>query len=328
MELKPQQLTDHLSQTLLPIYMVSGEEPFQIDEALQLLRRRAFDLGHQERQSYHAERSFDWSLLLSETTNLSLFSQKKLIELNIPSGKPGTVGSKALVEYCQNLPEDVVLLIRAGKIEKNALKSKWVQSISQAGAHLRVWPLKANELVAWVQACLQIEGLQAERATAEYIASRAEGNMLAAAQEIEKLALLQLSAEGSAQADVWMEDQNKFTVFDLVDAILAGSRGKVVHVLKQLQAQSLAPNLVLWGLAELVRALSYNAPGADRSANAAHNAFTYSKRDALRMQARKYKPAQLEALLAKCAETDQMIKGRASGEPWQGFTQIALKLAR
>ena len=79
MELKPQQLTDHLSQTLLPIYMVSGEEPLQIDEVLQLLRRRAFDLGHQERQSYHAERSFDWSLLLSETTNLSLFSQKKLI---------------------------------------------------------------------------------------------------------------------------------------------------------------------------------------------------------------------------------------------------------
>ena len=152
--------------------------------------------------------------------------------------------------------------------------------------------------------------------------------MLAAAQEIEKLALLQLSVEGSAQADIWMEDQNKFTVFDLVDAILAGSRGNVVKVLKQLQAQSLATNLVLWGLAELVSALSYNAPGEDRSASAAHNAFTYSKRYALRTQARKYKPAQLEALLAKCAETDKMIKGRASGEQWQGFTQIALKLAR
>lgn len=328
MELKPQQLTDHLSQNLLPIYMVSGEEPLQIDEALQLLRYRATELGYAERQSYHAERSFDWSLLLSETTNLSLFSQKKIIELNIPSGKPGTVGSKALLEYCQKLPEDVVLFIRSGKIERNALKSKWVQSISQAGAHLRVWPLKANELTAWVQSRLQKEGLQVERATAEYIAARAEGNMLAAAQEIEKLALLQLSKDGSEQADVWMEDQNKFTVFDLVDAILAANRGKVVHVLKQLQTQSLAPNLVLWGLAELVRALSYNAPGADRSASAAHNAFTYSKRDALRLQARKYKPAQLEALLAKCAETDQMIKGRASGEPWQGFIQIALKLAR
>ena len=104
--------------------MVSGEEPLQIDEALQSLRRRAFDLGYQERQSYHVERSFDWSQLLSETTNLSLFSQKKLIELNIPNGKPGTVGSKALVEYCQHPPEDVLLLIRAGKIEKNALKSK------------------------------------------------------------------------------------------------------------------------------------------------------------------------------------------------------------
>ena len=170
MELKPQQLTDHLSHTLMPIYMVSGEEPLQIDEALQSLRRRAFDLGYQERQSYHVERSFDWSQLLSETTNLSLFSQKKLIELNIPNGKPGTVGSKALVEYCQHPPEDVMLLISAGKIEKNALKSKWVQSISQSVVHVRVWPLKANELTAWVQARLQKEGIQAERANAEYIA--------------------------------------------------------------------------------------------------------------------------------------------------------------
>ena len=154
MELKPQQLTDHLSQNLLPIYMVSGEEPLQIDEALQLLRYRATELGYAERQSYHAERSFDWSLLLSETTNLSLFSQKKIIELNIPSGKPGTVGSKALLEYCQKLPEDVVLFIRSGKIERNALKSKWVQSISQAGAHLRVWPLKANEPVSYTHLTL------------------------------------------------------------------------------------------------------------------------------------------------------------------------------
>ncbi len=328
MDLNVQQLNDHLDRTLAPVYLVSGDEPLQIEESLTQIRAKAREQGYVERQVLYVERSFDWTQVTEQSSNMSLFGDKKILELRLPTGKPGVPGGKALQQYCEHLADDVLLIIQSGKIEKATLKSKWVQAISQAGVFMRIWPLTGTDLVRWVQARLKLEELSDDRQAAEYIASRVEGNMLAAAQEIEKMALLSLDSDNSDGNHPWISSQTKYNVFDLVDTILSGQRNKVIKILGQLQRESFAPNLVLWGLAELVRAVIYTSTQKRGQSKGVQNAFYYNKRNQLGVHANKFNREQLYTLLMKCGQVDQMIKGRASGDVWQSFTDVALKLAR
>ncbi len=328
MDLNVQQLNDHLDKTLAPVYLVSGDEPLQIEESLTQIRAKARDQGYVERQVLYVERSFDWSQMTEQSSNMSLFGDKKILELRLPTGKPGTPGGKALQQYCERLPEDVLLIIQSGKVEKATLKSKWVQAISQAGVFMRIWPLTGTDLVRWVQVRLKLEELADDRQAAEYIASRVEGNMLAAAQEIEKMALLAIDNDNSDSSQPWVSSQTKYNVFDLVDTILSGQRGKVIRILGQLQRESFAPNLVLWGLAELLRAVIYTSTQKRGRSKGVQNAFYYNKRNQLGVHANKFNREQLYTLLMKCGQVDQMIKDRATGDVWQSFTDVALKLAR
>ena len=328
MDLNVQQLKDHLDRALAPVYLVSGDEPLQIEESLTQIRAKARDQGYIERQVLYVERSFDWSQVTEQSSNMSLFGDKKILELRLPTGKPGVPGGKALQQYCENLPDDVLLIIQSGKIEKATLRSKWVQAISQAGVFMRIWPLTGTELVRWVQVRLKSEQLADDRQSAEYIASRVEGNMLAAAQEVEKMALLSLGEDQNDANQVWVSSQTKYNVFDLVDTILSGHRNKVIKILGQLQRESFAPNLVLWGLAELVRAVIYTSTQKRGQSKGVQNAFYYNKRNQLGVHANKFNREQLYTLLMKCGQVDQMIKGRATGDVWQSFTDVALKLAR
>ncbi len=327
MDLNIQQLNDHLDRALAPVYLVSGDEPLQIEESLTQIRAKAREQGYVERQILYVERSFDWSQVTEQSSNMSLFGDKKILELRLPTGKPGVPGGKALQQYCEQLPDDVLLIIQSGKIEKATLKSKWVQAISQAGVFMRIWPLTGTDLVRWVQARLKSEELSDDRQTAEYIASRVEGNMLAAAQEIEKMALIAID-DGADGSQAWVSSQTKYNVFDLVDTILSGQRKKVIKILGQLQRESFAPNLVLWGLAELVRAVIFTSTQKRGQSKGVQNAFYYNKRNQLGVHANKFNREQLYTLLMKCGQVDQMIKGRASGDVWQSFTDVALKLAR
>ena len=301
MELRVQQLGTHLQDTLLPIYIVSGDEPLQVEESLQLLRTSARENGYLDRHVFHVERSFDWNQLAEQTSNLSLFAEKKILELRIPSGKPGTTGTKTLQSYCEQVPDDILLLVQCGKLDKGALKTKWVQAISSIGGLIRAWPLQGAELTRWIQTRLRHEDLSDDRQSAEYIASRVEGNMLAAAQEIEKMALLQLGADKPNQSPIWMSNQSRYNVFDLVDTILQGNRGKSTRILKQMQDESFAPNLVLWALAELIRAVIYTSLKNRSGAKGVQNVFYYSKKDRLGSHAHKFHIDQLSSMLIKCA---------------------------
>ncbi len=328
LELKIPQLASHLESSLSPVYLISGDEPLQVEEVSRLIRCKARDMGFVERQVLHVDRSFDWSRIVEQSSNMSLFGDKKIVELRLPTGKPGTSGGKVLQEYCEHLPEDVLLLIQSGKIEKATLKSKWVQAVSHAGVFMRIWPLTGEDLVRWVQDRLTKEQLAADRQSAEYIASRVEGNMLAAAQEIEKMALLALDSSHSHDSEAWVSSQSKYNVFDLVDTILLGQRGKVTKVISHLQRDSFAPNLVLWGLAELVRAVIFTMTQKRGQSKGVQNVFFYSKRNQLGVHASKFTQQQLYTLMMKCGQIDQMIKGRATGDVWQSFADVALKLAR
>jgi len=324
LEINVSQLAATLNQALAPVYMLSGEEPLQIQQSLNLIYKSALEGGYTERQVLHVERSFDWSQVSQQSNNMSLFGDKKVLELRLPTGKPGTAGAKALLDYCQQPPEDVLLIINSGKLDKAALNAKWVQAINEIGTHVRIWSLSGADLITWIQHRLEKEKLNHDRANAEYIASRVEGNMLAAAQEIEKMALLSIDSKQPTEA--WLADQSKFSVFDLVDNILSGQRPQVIKILAHLQRESFAPNLILWGLAELLRAVLY--AGRPTGSKGVQNVFIYNKRHQLNQHVRKFTPQQLHALLAKCGQIDRMIKGRASGDVWQSFADVSLKLTR
>ncbi|MEE8380042.1 MAG: DNA polymerase III subunit delta, partial [Gammaproteobacteria bacterium] len=190
MKLYPEKLNAHLKGDLLPIYFFSGDEPLQLGEAADAVRRAAREQGYTEREVMHAERGFDWNELLAASNAMSLFAEKRVIDLRLPTGKPGKDGGAALVEYAERPPEDTVLLVSSGKVDKRSQSAKWYKALDKVGATLQVWPVDAKEMPNWLDQRLRSRGLQPERDAARLIAERVEGNLLAAAQEVDKLLLL------------------------------------------------------------------------------------------------------------------------------------------
>jgi DNA polymerase-3 subunit delta len=200
---------------------------------------------------------FDWDSLLAGSGNMSLFSQRRIIELRLPTGKPGDAGSKALRAYTEQLPEDTLLLITAGKLEAAARKSKWVQALDKAGVVIFVWPLKSGEFIAWVQQRMRARGLKPTAEAVTLLADRVEGNLLACVQEIDKLTLLQ--EDGVVDADAIMSsvgDNARYDVYGLVDTALSGDGARGVRILQGLSAEGVAPQIVIWALAREIRQLA------------------------------------------------------------------------
>ncbi|WP_286935773.1 DNA polymerase III subunit delta, partial [Pseudomonas sp. UBA6554] len=196
MKLAPAQLNKHLQGSLAPVYVVSGDDPLLCQEAADAIRNAARQQGFDERQVFSADANFDWGTLLQAGASLSLFAQRRLLELRLPSGKPGDKGAAALMEYCAKPAEDTLLLISLPKLDGSAQKTKWGKALIE-GAHcqfIQIWPVDPQQLPQWINQRLSQAGLSAQRDAVDLIAARVEGNLLAAAQEIEKLKLL---AEGN-----------------------------------------------------------------------------------------------------------------------------------
>ncbi len=184
MRLRPEQLPARLQQQVLPVYLVTGDEPLLMQEACDIIRAHAREAGCKDRDLLQVDGRFNWDLLFAASAEMSLFAERKLIELRIPSGKPGTEGSKALIEYLAGPAADNVLLIVAGKIDKRSTSSKWFKALDKAGAVVQVWPVDARELPHWMQQRLAAAGLQIDTDALQLLCDRVEGNLLAAVQEI------------------------------------------------------------------------------------------------------------------------------------------------
>ncbi|MGB5474623.1 MAG: DNA polymerase III subunit delta, partial [Gammaproteobacteria bacterium] len=257
MQLKPEQLDAHLKNKLAPVYFISGDEPLRVLEAADAVRAAARTQGYDERDVMTVQAGFDWNSLLAQAGNLSLFAQRRIIDLRIPTGKPGEAGAKALREFVAQAPEDILLLITAGKLDPSARKSKWVQALEQAGVAVFVWPLNAQEFNGWVQARMRKRGLQPSAIAVQMLAERVEGNLLACVQEIDKLYLLRGAGPVDADAIAGLvADHARFDVYTLVDAALAGKATRSVRILNGLQAEGVAPPVVLWALARELRQLA------------------------------------------------------------------------
>ena len=187
MKLSPAQLAKHLQGNLAPVYVISGDEPLLCQEACDAIRAACRQRDFSERQVFNAEANFDWGLLLEAGASLSLFAEKRLLELRLPSGKPGDKGAAILLEYLQRPPEDTVLLVSLPKLDGSTQKTKWAKALidGEGAQFIQIWPVDAQQLPQWIRQRLSQAGLAASQDAVDLIAARVEGNLLAAAQEIE-----------------------------------------------------------------------------------------------------------------------------------------------
>jgi DNA polymerase-3 subunit delta len=330
MKLYPEKLPAHLQQNLLPIYFMSGDEPLQMGEAADAVRRAAREQGFTERQVMDVEKGFDWNELLAESQAMSLFAERKIIDLRIPSGKPGKEGGAALAEYAARPPEDTLLLITSGKMDKRSQSAKWYKALDKVGATLQVWPVEAKDMPGWLAQRLRSRGLQPEQAAVRMIAERVEGNLLAAAQEVDKLVLLMgegpLSAE---QVEAAVADSARYDVFGLVDATLAGQAGRAAHMLEGLQGEGVEPVLVLWALAREIRSLADMAAQIEQGQPMDRvMARVWGKRQGpVQAGLRRHKSIRWRQMLARASHIDRMVKGMEPGNPWDELLQLTLFMA-
>ncbi len=336
MKLAPAQLNKHLQGVLAPVYVVSGDDPLLCQEAADAIRGAARQQGFDERQVFSADASFDWGTLLQAGASLSLFAQKRLLELRLPSGKPGDKGAAALMEYCARPAEDTLLLVSLPKLDGSAQKTKWAKALidGQAVQFIQIWPVDAGQLPQWIRQRLSQAGLAAQQDAVELIAARVEGNLLAAAQEIEKLKLLaedhQVTVE-TVQAAV--ADSARFDVFGLVDAVLNGHAAHALRMLEGLRGEGVEPPIVLWALARELRVLgglaqqySQGVP-LDKAFGLARPPVWDKRKPLMSKALQRYSAQRWGQLLQDAQRIDAQIKGQAPGSPWTSLSRLALLMA-
>lgn len=332
MQLKPEQLDSHLKKQLAPVYFISGDDPLRVMEAADAVRAAARSQGYDERDVLTVQPGFDWYSLQSGAGSLSLFSSRRIIDLRMPTGKPGREGAQALRDYAEQVPEDTLLLVTAGKLDPAARKSKWVQALDKAGVVLFVWPMDAREFNGWVAARMRRCGLEPTAEAVSMLADRVEGNLLACVQEIDKLYLLQ--GAGSVDADAitrLVADNARFDVFGLVDAALAGRAARSIRILHGLEAEGMAPQVVLWALAREIRqltAMATQVAGGQAIPGVLSRYHVWANRKTIVGTAlKRLKPTECNAMLRHCASIDRVSKGRGAGNAWDELLQLTCRLA-
>jgi len=332
MQLRPEQLEARLGKQLDPVYFISGDEPLRVLEAADAVRGAAQAQGYSEREVMTVQAGFDWEALASSADNLSLFAERRVIDLRLPTGKPGDAGARALRTWTERLPEDTLLLVTSGKLEPAARKSKWLQALDAAGVVVQVWPLKPQEFHAWVQVRMRRRGLEPTPEAAALLAERVEGNLLACVQEIDKLYLLQGGGPVTAENVLALvADNARYNVYGLVDAALAGQVARSVRMLHGLDAEGTPAPVVLWALSREIRQLATMAAmvAGGRAVRSVLDQYRVwdNRKPVLEAALKRLPAARCNRLLRKCAFTDRVCKGQAAGNAWGELLQLTLQLA-
>lgn len=332
MQLRQDDVEARLAKALLPIYLIAGDEPLQVLEAADAVRRAARDRGHTAREVLEVGKGFDWGRLAAEAGSLSLFGDRRLLELRLSTARPGTEGAKAIADYAARPPEDVVLLVLMPRLERDQTRSAWFKAVDATGAVVQAWPVDAGHLPGWIGRRMRERGLSPAPGVAEMLAERSEGNLLACVQEIEKLLLLHgagpVTMEQAAGA---VADSARFDVYGLVDTALGGAAARSLRMLRGLRAEGTAETLVLWALAREVRTLAEISAGLEAGGRLdsllqAHR--IWDKRRPLVQQAlRRGSTAGWRQVLLLCERCDRAIKGLGGDDPWQLLEDLTLAMA-
>jgi DNA polymerase III subunit delta len=318
LKLTSDSLATHLVERLLPAYLVSGDEPLLAAEAADAVRARARGAGFTEREVHFIERAADWDEVRASAANLSLFGARRVVEIRLTSAKPGVVGNATLVALLEAHDPDTLFLILTPRLDRDAQGADWVRSVEAHGAWVQIWPVDSQRLVAWLKGRCRRMKLDASDEALELLAARTEGNLLAAHQELTKLALL--APEGRVTPDTVLAsvaDSARFDVFGLGEAVLAGEAARALRVLAGLRAEGTEPTLVLWALNRALRDV-WSARGGERPP-----AWQQRHRAALEQALRRASRLPFTALAQRAARVDRMIKGRVVGDAWDELALLA-----
>jgi DNA polymerase III subunit delta len=337
MQLRIDALDAHLSKSLAPLYVITSDEHLLALEAADKIRRTARAQGLTEREVLIAERYFKWGELLAANQSQSLFGDRKLIELRIPTGKPGKDGGQALQDYVGTLNPDNVTLITLPKLDWQTQKAVWVSALQQAAVYIDIPMVERAHLPQWIGTRLAAQKQSADKQSIEFIADRVEGNLLAAHQEIQKLALLHPEGKLSfEQVHDAVLNVARYDVFKLNEAMLTGDAARLVRMVEGLKGEGEALPLVLWAMAEEIRTLlklrAGMAQGKPIGSLMKENRIWGPRERLMEPALRRLTLPVLESALQEAAQVDKMVKGlRAknfSGDAWDALLQLGLKVAR
>lgn len=332
MLLRGDQLAGHLERELRPLYVLHGDDPLLVLEAADAIRQRARGRGFSEREVLTVLPQFDWGQLLAAGGNLSLFGDKKLIDLRIPGGKPGKEGSTALQRWCETIHADTLLLVTLPALDWREEKATWFTALAGAGVAVKLTAPSLGELPGWIGGRLRRQSQRADDEGLRFIADKVEGNLLAAHQEIQKLGLLYPAGTLTlAQIRDAVLNVARYDLDDLRDALLTGDLGRLVRTLDGLLQEGEAPPLILWAFCEEIRALAIVRGGVDAG----------RPLDALLKEAKVWGPRQgpfkralqrldtptLAAALRQAGNIDRLIKGIGHGDIGEAFRRLTLPLA-
>ena len=337
MELRADRFERQLAgEPLRPVYLIAGEEPLLVQECADALRARARDEGYGEREVFEAGADFDWNTLAMGMASLSLFASRRLFDLRMPTGKPGREGSEAIRAYCENPPPDTVLMITALEWSKQHA-GKWSEAIAQVGHQVTIWPVRANELPDWLERRLRSRGLVAEPAALQLLAERVEGNLLAAAQEVEKLALLLHAGKSPTTAidettmASLVADSSRYDVFQLIEAALGGDVERTRRLVLALRAEGgQVPGLMPMIAMELIRlaTLAQSAGEGGNLAQTMREMRVWESKQALYRRALQRHPSdRWQGFAGEAGRVDLMSKGRLSGDAWLALERLLVGIA-
>ena len=333
MAISSEDLPHHLASGLKPLYVVYGDALLLAIEAADSIRAAARAAGYGERETLIAEQHFKWAELRNSARSMSLFASRKVIDLRIPSGKPGVEGGQVLQDYAANLGSDILTLITLPKLDWSAQKSQWFAALEKHGVMVSAADIPRSALPRWIAERMQRQDQHADEAALEFLADRCEGNLLAAFQEIRKLALLfpagMLSFENVKDS---VMDVARYDVSKLSEAMLNGNAARYTHILDGLRAEGTATVLVLWALSEDIRTLCKVLQAVQRGANLG-NAMRdmrvrKDKQRLIENAARRFKFPHLERAIQQAARLDKTIKGLRQGDVWDELLQLGLRFAK
>ena len=333
MAISSEELPRHLASGLKPLYVVFGDALLLVIEAADSIRAAARAAGFTERETLIAEQHFKWGELRNSAQSMSLFASRKVIDLRIPSGKPGVEGGQALQDYCASLSPDVLTLISLPRLDWAAQKSQWFSTLQQHGVIVSADDIPRSTLPRWIAGRLKRQDQTADEATLEFLADRCEGNLLAAFQEIQKLALLfppgLLSFDQVKDA---VMDVARYDIFKLAEAMLNGNAARYARILDGLRAEGTATTLVLWAVSEDIRTLGKVLQATQRGGNIG-NALRdmrvrKDRQGLIESAARRLKFPHIERAMLQAARLDKIIKGLRQGDVWDELLQLGLRFAK
>jgi len=326
------------------VFFISGDEPLQMMEAADAIRAASRKQGYSERDIFHTDAQFDWNQLAGASNALSLFSDKKILDIRVSNKSPGKAGSQAIRDYLQHVPDDKIFLLQTPKLDRSTRNSAWVKALDKQGVMVQVWDLSAPQTMAWVVKRMKAVGMHPSQDAVRLLTERVEGNLLAALQEINKLKLLFVKADQNAKGVVEITDEmvlasvsdsSRFNVFDLSNAVMTGDAHRVQHIHHQLKQEGTPIQLVLWTLTDLTRQL-YDASFKLRNGTPESQiiaAIPRPRQNLFRGAIRRMQYEHWPEIIAMNSQIDRISKGQGEiankgmSRIWQDLLELALVLA-